>query len=63
MRTEINMDHFRCLTAFRFSFDLFGQYWFVCACIQHPKSIITNQKLERPIPRLVKSETTGLKPR
>ena len=44
------MAHFRCLTALRFSFDLFGRFFLVCACFQHPKSIITNQKLERPIP-------------
>jgi hypothetical protein len=33
----------------------------VCASFQHPKSIITNQKLERTIHRLVESETTGQK--
>ena len=49
------------VSAVHFSFDLFGRCQ-SCACFQHPKSIITNQKLDRTIHSLVESESAGHNP-
>jgi hypothetical protein len=49
------------VSAFHFSFYLFGRSQ-SCACFQHPKSIITNQKLDRTILGLVEFESARQNP-